>query len=89
MRPAWRSSEPNVRHAAPTVESGRMQDGRPILAKMTVMTPLLIAWRRLNCAFNRHDYERLGTHYKDEILRCKTCGQRHTKVYTLRIDRLG
>jgi hypothetical protein len=53
------------------------------------MTYLLAAWRRLSCAFGRHDYELLGMHYKDEILRCKHCGQRITKVYTLRINRLG
>ncbi len=53
------------------------------------MARLIHAWQRLKCAFNRHDYEWLGMHYKDEILRCKTCGRRHTKVYTLRINRLG
>jgi hypothetical protein len=71
------------------VDAGGARDGQETGSRRTIMTHLLAAWRRLNCAFNRHDYELLGTHYKDEILRCKTCGQRHTKVYTLRINRLG
>jgi hypothetical protein len=53
------------------------------------MTHILNAWQRLKCALNRHDYELLGRHFNDEIHRCKACGQRHTKIYTLRIDRLG
>jgi len=53
------------------------------------VTSLTRAWQRLCCALNRHDYESLGRHHSDEILRCRVCGQRHTRMHTLRIDRLG
>lgn len=45
--------------------------------------------QRLLCALNRHDYVLLGLDYKDEIFRCRACGQRHVRHYTLRIDRMA
>jgi hypothetical protein len=45
--------------------------------------------QRLFCALNRHDYVLLGLDYKDEVFRCRACGQRHVRHYTLRVNRLG